>query len=1001
MRNRTPGKTVLRSKKALAPSKSGQKPHLSKVNEQPFCIAGIGASAGGLEAFEQFFSAMPSDGNVGFVLVPHLDPSHTSMLPELLQRLTKMTVVQARHGMKVVPNQIFVVPPNKDIEILRGALCLSDPSTRQALRLPIDMFFRSLAADQGQKAVGIILSGSGSDGTVGLGAIKSEYGMAIVQEPTSAKFRGMPTSAIDAGIADFVLSPAMMPAQLIAYAAHCTRSVVGGTPSWVERTGNALNPIFLLLRSQTGHDFSYYKRNTISRRIERRMNVHQIRDVAQYTRYLKQNPQEVEMLFKELLIGVTSFFRDPEAFELLRSKIVKEILGNKSNDSTLRFWVPGCSTGEEVYSLAIVLREAMDEAQVNPRIQIFGTDIDSEAIDAARNGRYLANTTVGLSPERLKRFFVREGNASRIKKEIREMALFAVQNVIKDPPFAKLDLICCRNLLIYLDGDLQKRLVPLFHYVLNPGGLLLLGSSETIGRHGDLFSLVDKKWKLFRRKDSGVTDQTWEFDSARSFAAEGGARTDVDIRGGRQISVTEVAERALLDKYAPPCVIVNHKGDILYAHGRTGKFLELASGSANLNVYEMAREGLRLELNSAVRRCNQQKRPVTLEGLQVKTNGSYQPINLTVRPLRDRDDQLGTLTLVAFHELVGQKAPKGRKVAHPGKISLKRIAELEQELKFTQESLQTTIEEMETSNEELKSMNEELQSTNEELQSTNEELETSKEEMQSLNEELVTVNSELQGKVDELSQLNNDMKNLLDSTHIATVFLDMQLRIKRFTPDATRIVNLIPSDIDRPLSHIVSNLQHEDLTRDAQTVLETLIPKEIVVKTPDLRAFLMRMMPYRTTDNHIEGVVMTFTDIGAEHLLEAARDFAQGIVETVRQPLVVLDAQMRVLQANNAFYQTFAVNPKLTEQSVFFDLGNGQWNIPQLRALLRKILSENSRVEDFEVKHDFPGIGKRTMLVSARRIFHLGIGTDTVLLAIEDVSQARSPKRRQTREVES
>jgi len=982
-------KKPLSSKKEIAPAKPAQRVRLSKVRHPSFCIAGIGASAGGLEAFEHFFSSMPPDGNVGFVLVPHLDPSHTSMLPELLQRFSKMPVVQARHGMKVAPNQIYVVPPNKDIEILQGVLCLSDPSTRQALRLPIDLFLRSLAADQREKAVGIILSGSGSDGTLGLRAIKSEYGLAMVQDPDSAKFRGMPTSAIDAGIADFILPPAKMPAQLLAYTAHRTRNVVGGTTSWLERAGNALNPIFLLLRSQTGHDFSSYKRNTIGRRIERRMNIHQIREIAQYTRYLRQNPQEVEMLFKELLIGVTSFFRDPEAFDLLRSRFVAEILPHKSTDSVVRFWVPGCSTGEEVYSLAITLREAMDEAQANPRVQIFGTDIDTEAIDAARNGRYPANLTLGLSPERLKRFFVREGNTVRVKTEVREMALFAIQNVIKDPPFTRLDLVCCRNLLIYLDGDLQKRLVPLFHYVLNPRGLLLLGSSETIGRHGDLFSLVDKKWKLFRRKDADTAQQKWEFNSDKLPAAESKLRTD-DFRAARHISVTEVAERALLDKYAPPCVIVNHKGDILYTHGRTGKFLELASGSASLNVFEMAREGLRLELSSTVRRCSQQKKAVTLEGLQVKTNGSYQPITLTVRPLRERDDQLGTLILVAFHELNGEKAIKERKVARPGRASLKRIAELEQELRFTQESLQTTVEEMETSNEELKSMNEELQSTNEELQSTNEELETSKEEMQSLNEELVTVNSELHGKVEELSHLNNDMKNLLDSTHIATVFLDQQLRIKRFTPDATKIVNLIPSDLGRPLSHIVSNLKWEDLVHDAETVRETLIPKELVVKTPDLRGYLMRMMPYRTVDNHIDGVVMTFTDMGAEHLLEGARDFAQGILETVQQPLVVLDAQMRVLQASEAFYGMFAVLPKVTEQCVFFELGNGQWNIPQLRELLEKILHENSRVEDFEVKHNFPGIGERTMLVSARRIFHLGIGTDTVLLAIQDATQARS-----------
>ena len=978
-------------KEAQALSKPVQKPSSPKIKTPSFCIAGIGASAGGLEAFEHFFSSMPPDGNVGFVLVPHLDPGHTSMLPELLQRFTKMPVVQVRHGMKVLPNRIHIVPPNKDIEILQGGLCLSDPSTRQAWRLPIDLFLRSLAADQREKGIGIVLSGSGSDGTLGLRAIKSQYGLVMVQDPESAKFRGMPTSAIEAGVADFILTPVKMPAQLLAYTAHCTRKVAGGTTSWVERTGNALHPIFLLLRSQTGHDFSAYKRNTIGRRIERRMSIHQIRDVAQYTRYLRQNPQEVEMLFKELLIGVTSFFRDPDAFELLRSRLVAEILPNKSTDSVVRLWVPGCSTGEEVYSLAIVLREAMDEAQVNPRVQIFGTDIDAEAIDMARNGRYPAHLTVGLSPERLKRFFVREGNLVRVKKEIREMALFAIQNVIKDPPFTRLDLICCRNLLIYLDGDLQKRLVPLFHYTLNSGGLLLLGSSETIGRHGDLFAMVDKKWKLFRRKDSGISERTWEFDSAKPLAVDAGARTEVDVRGARHISVTEVAERALLDKYAPPCVIVNHKGDILYTHGRTGKFLELASGSASLNVYEMAREGLRLELSSAVRRSSQQKKPVAVEGLQVKTNGGYQSVNLAVRPLRERDDQLGALTLVAFHELTGEKAAKQPKVARPGKASLKRIAELEQELRFTQESLQTNVEEMETSNEELKSMNEELQSTNEELQSTNEELETSKEEMQSLNEELVTVNSELQGKLDELSQLNNDMKNLLDSTHIATVFLDMQLRIKRFTPDATRIVNLIPSDVGRPLSHVVSNLQREDLVHDAQAVLETFIPKEIVVKTPDLRSFLMRMMPYRTVDNHIDGVVMTFTDIGAEHLLEAARDFAQGVLETVQQPLIVLDAHMKVLQASRAFYEMFGVNDKDTEQSVFFQLGNGQWNIPQLRELLNKILRDNSRIENFEVTHDFPEIGRRSMLVNARRIFHLGIGTDTVLLAIDDVSQARPP----------
>jgi len=991
MKKKRPGKKPNASGKPPASRSASKRAKRSKTSHRLFCIAGLGASAGGLEAFEQFFAAMPADGNVGFVLVPHLDPGHSSMLPELLQRYSQMPVIQAKHGTKVLPNHIYIVPPNREMAILQSVLHLSELPDRQGLRLPIDGFFRSLAVDQGKRAVGILLSGNGSDGTLGLKAIKAEYGLVIVQEPNSAKYRGMPQSAIAAGIVDFVLPPAKMPEQLLKYAGHQLQGAIE-TSNRVERSHDRLGPIFLLLRSQTGHDFSFYKKNTICRRIERRLNVHQIGDLGEYTRYLQQNPQEVEMLFKELLIGVTGFFRDSEAFDLLRRRIAGEMLRGTSPDSTMRVWVPGCSTGEEVYTLAIVLREAMDETKANPKIQIFGTDIDNEAIDTARAGRYPAGAAAEVSPERLKRFFVKDGNFVRIKKEIREMALFAVQNVIKDPPFTKLDLICCRNLLIYLDSEIQRRLIPIFHYVLKPGGLLLLGSSETVGTFGDLFSLLDKKWKLFRRKDA-VGMQIELLHDIEKLGTTGERKND-ESRPGRQISVPEVAEKELLDKYAPPCVIVNHRGDILYAHGRTGKFLELASGSASLNVHEMAREGLRLELASAVRKCSQQKKYVSVENVQVKTNGGYQPIRLEVRPLRQPDHQLGTLTLVAFHEREKAKAPRGTTAASSGKTSSKRVAELEQELRFTQESLQTSIEEMETSNEELKSMNEELQSTNEELQSTNEELETSKEEMQSLNEELVTLNSELEGKIDELSQTNNDMKNLFDSTRVATVFLDTRLRVKRFTPDATRIVNLIQTDINRPLNHLVSNLANQDLVQEAQKVLETLVPREMVVKDKESRAFLMRVMPYRTLDNHVEGVVMTFTDIGAEHLLQAAREFAQGIVETVRQPLLVLDARMRVLQANPAFYEKFAVESESTEQSVFFDLGNGQWNIPQLRELLKRIFVENSKVVDFEVKHDFPDIGRRTMLVSARRIFHMGIGTDTLLLAIEDVSAGRSPRSR-------
>jgi two-component system CheB/CheR fusion protein len=957
-----------------------------------FPIVGMGASAGGLNAFERFFANMPRDSGAAFVLVPHLDPSHASMLPELLSRYTKMSVVQAQDGMKVSPNCVHVIPPNTEMAVSNGRLVLKRPREPRVLRLPIDMFFKSLAEDQKQRAIGIILSGNGTDGTLGLKAIKAELGFAMVQEPNTAEYDSMPRSAISSGLVDYVLPPEKMPAQLVAYLKHFLFRRMPASAPKAEGMVESLPKIFQLLRARTGHDFSLYKRNTLYRRIERRMSVHQIERLPDYIDYIERNPQEVVVLFRELLIGVTNFFRDPQAFEALAKVLKSEVLADKPKDYIIRVWVPGCSSGEEVYSIAMMLRECLDAAKKSLKVQIFGTDIDSHAIDGARAGLYPASAVADLDPARLKRFFVVEGSAFRIKKDIREMAVFALQDVLKEPPFTKLDLLSCRNLLMYFDAEAQRKLLPLFHYALRPNGILFLGSSESINSFTNLFSNIDKKWKIYRRRATSTFAETVvHFPSATPHVEGMRAAGASPGPSARAISVSTFAQKLLVEKYAPPCVLVDYNGDIVYTHGRTGRYLELAQGQVNLNVLDMAREGVRQELGAAIRRAKLQKRAVLLEGLRVKTNGRTHAVNVTVAPM-GRTESFGEFLIVSFEEIL-QKRPKASKTIASVSPSVgRRISQLEQELKYSQESLQTTIEELETSNEELKSSNEELQSTNEELQSTNEELETSKEELQSLNEELVTVNAELQGKIDELSHANDDMKNLLDSTKIATVFLDNDLRIKRFTSEATRIINLIPGDVGRPIAHVVSNLEQDILAVDAQQVVDSLVSKERPVRTKDGRWYLSRIIPYRTIENVIDGVVITLTDISeqktAEITLIDARNFAEGVVESVREPLLVLDRNLRVMAANTAFYSFFRTTAAETVDQLFFALADGQWDAPALRELLEKLLPQNSLIDDYRVDHEFPKIGRKKMRINARRIFREGIGTETILLTLSEVSDA-------------
>jgi two-component system CheB/CheR fusion protein len=965
---------------------------LSEAGSKILPIVGIGASAGGLRAFEQFFAHMPSDGGMSFVLVPHLDPSHASMLPDLLKKYTKMSVVQAEDGMKVEPNRVQVIPPNTEMVIMHGTLLLTKPKEPRGLRLPIDTFFRSLAEDQKDNAICVILSGNGTDGTLGLRAIKAEFGMAMAQDTASAEYESMPRSAIETGMVDYILPPDRMGAELIAYFRHQISRRGVEASAMAGRLPESLHKIFQLLRVRTSHDFSSYKKNTICRRIQRRMGVHQIERMADYVSYLEQNPQEVTVLFKELLIGVTNFFRDPQAFEALTDCLMSDLLADKPKDYPVRVWVPGCSSGEEVYSIAMVLRESMDKLKKNFKVQIFGTDIDVDGIDAARSGLYAASIVADVSSDRLKRFFVSEGGGFRIKKEIREMAVFAIQDVLRDPPFTKLDLVSCRNLLIYLDSELQKKLLPLFHYALRPDGILFLGTSESIDGFTDLFSIADKKWKLFRRRvNSAVAESMVQFPAAPVPTAEARSATAAHGKPLRENAVVEIAQKSLVDSYAPPCVFVDARGQVIYTHGRTGKYLELAPGHASFDVLEMAREGIRRELAAAMRKARAQKRQVSLGGLQIKFNGASQDIALTVKPVRGAEST-GELLMIVFEDMAPRHKRLNRTRADYPPKAAQRISQLEQELKYSQEHLQTTIEELETSNEELKSSNEELQSTNEELQSTNEELETSKEELQSLNEELVTVNAELQGKIEELSRTNDDMKNLLDSTRIATVFLDGQLRIKRFTSEATKIINLIQTDVGRPISDIASNIEEDNLSRDAQQVLDSLAVKEQPVRTRAGRWYLSRIIPYRTLDNVTDGVVITFTDITKEKvgelLVQNARNLAEGVVETVRDPLVVLNEKFQVLSANSAFYTTFQVTAADTMEESFFSLGNGQWEVPALRRLLEQLLPQNRRIENFVVEHDFPAIGRKTMSLDALRISRDGVATETILLTIKDVTNS-------------
>ncbi|BBO83203.1 chemotaxis protein CheR [Desulfosarcina ovata subsp. sediminis] len=891
-------------------------------------MVGLGASAGGLEALRSFFNEVAVNSGMAFIVVVHMAPKQPSLMPELLQKVTPVSVSVAKDGQTIEPDHIYVIAPDKEIRVFEGKFQLLDVLDKRAT-LPIDQFLRSLAHDRGANAAAVILSGTGTDGTLGAKEIKAKGGLVLVQSEDSAGYDGMPRSAANSGVADIIVAPEEMPQRLSHYFSHPEKALKK-QPAAASDQRDWLSKIFAILRTQIGHDFSLYKNNTLLRRIKRRMELNQIAHYEQYVRYLRENPAEVQALFRELLIGVTHFFRDASSFQALKANILPDLLGRINADGTFRAWIPGCSTGEEVYSLAIVIRELLDTHPHPINLQLFGTDIDDHAIDKARQGLFPAGIAADVGDDRLKRFFIKEGESFRIRKEIRDCAVFSVQDLIKDPPFSRLHLLCCRNLLIYLNSEAQKKLLPLFHYTLTPEGILMLGSSESIGGFSNLFTVLDKKWKIYKRREvPQALRQQVDFPSGPSapdMVAEGAL---ADRPAKQKVNIAQMTQQAILDQFAPTAILVDANGNMLHVQGRTGKYLETPSGPPTRNILDMTREGLRIGLSSAIRAARSSDKPVQRRKIAVKVNGNIQLVDLHVSPQHAPEALSGCL-LVVFEDAeaaIAQGSPPGDE-GHLHQEA-NRIAELERELQNTRESHQIIVEELESSNEELKSINEEMQSSNEEFQSTNEELESSREELQSLNEELQTVNAELQSKVEELSAVHDDMRNLLNSTEIATIFVDNNMRIRRFTPEATTIINLIQTDIGRPLQHVVSNLSYKGMIDDLDDVRKNLAPKEVEVQTTDGQWYKMRILPYRTTDNRIDGAVLTFASIteqkSAQQLLstsnlemQQAGVFIRKIFDMNADPLVVLEQEGTIVLANSAFTDIVKTNPeKVTGMDIF------------------------------------------------------------------------------------
>jgi two-component system, chemotaxis family, CheB/CheR fusion protein len=968
----------------------------TKIEKSPpktdfFPIVGIGASAGGLEAIETFLSGTPPEPGLAIVVIQHLSPDYTSMMDNLLKKYTKMTISTIEHKTRIKSNHIYLNPPDMEVAIYDGVLHLEKPMKTHRTRTPIDHFFRSLARDQKSGAIGIIFSGSGSDGTLGLKEIRGAGGITFVQDPKEAKFDMMPRNALFSDAVDFSLNAGDMFNKLQEYIKN---RYIGGKKKLnltQERFQNQLDKIFKLIQKSTGHDFSNYKPTTVLRRIERRMALHKIDDLKTYVQLLQENPQEVNILFKELLIKVTSFFRDPEAFEALKKEVIYDLVKKTNPEDTLRIWVPACASGEEAYSIAILFLEVMEELDQYRSMHFFATDIDEESIENGRVGEYRESISMDVSEERLNRFFHRDDSTYRIKKEIREKIVFAVHNIIKDPPFSRIDLISCRNLMIYLENNLQNKLFSLIHYSLKQEGYLFLGTSETIDSQNELFSIMNNKYKIYKV----INNKPKEF---REYTQLPFSETLIDMQMGKvgkepERNIRMFIQNLIINEYSPPGILVNEKLDIIFFSGNTEKYLLPPIGEPSFNFFEMARQGLRHILNTKIRDAIKHQSPITCENVQIKYGDKLISIDVIVRPLVEMGYH-NNLFLVLFKEREDEqnKPAKANEDNHEDEANDENFKKLKEELVSLKKYYQSTLEELQSTNEELRASNEELQSTNEELQSTNEEHETSKEELQSTNEELISVNAELDNKIKELEQAYSDMNNFLASTEIGTLFLDKELKIRRFTPTIRNIFNLIPQDVGRPLSDIASKIPYRNIIKDAEEVLDTLNRKEADLQSSNGSRFTLRILPYRTIENIIDGVVLTFIDVS--RLIKAKGDLLKktsvllnnDVMNLFRESILVLDSDMKVKSANNSFYDFFKTSPNEIENKLFYQIVDGRGDISHLKSSLDEILEKKSFFKDLEIKQDFPDIGHKIFLLNARAI-EIEEDKIFIIIVMEDMTQ--------------
>ena len=949
--------------------------------DQPF-VVGIGASAGGLEALGELVKHVPMD-NMAFVVVQHLAPHHESVLPQLLARTSKVEVLTATDGTRAEANHVYVTPPNTEVALLNGIIRLIPPTYGDRPRLPIDYFFRTLAQDQGPSAIGVILSGTGTDGTLGLRAIKEEGGLAFVQEPSSAKYDGMPRSALSSGLADFCLTPKGIGEELARIAHRPKSRNLPVTHPPAPHAQEQIVRLFLLVRSAFGNDLTRYKPSTIERRIERRMMLRRIAELEDYVKYVQSNPAELQALYRDMLITVTNFFRDQEPFELLKTKIFPRILEQKEPRDPFRIWVPACASGEEAYSIAISLLESLRNQGSEKGIQIFGTDVDDESIQYARRGIYPPNIELDVSPDRLHRYFIKKDGEYQVSRQVRDLVVFSKQNLLRDAPFSRMDLVSCRNLLIYLQPSSQKRVLSILHYSLNRWGHLLLGSAETVLDTPELFSIVDRKNKIYAKKQSSTLAG---FEGPLSIP-EATTRVPARSKDRPALSLQLMADRKILDTYGPPGVLINENLDILHFRGHTGPYLNPAPGAASFSLLRLARPELHIELKRAIQQAFSDDKRVESE-VKFYEAGKPRGVRLDVVPIQEPETKTRCL-LVSFVKLdlpdavpvtpLDSSETDERVRAFGG-----RVQELERELEVTKGYLQSTLEDMETANEELKSTNEELQSSNEELQSTNEELETSREEMQSSNEELTTVNEELQNRMTELSQTNDDLHNVLTGLDNPVIIVGMDLRVRRFTNAAERLLSMTPADLGRSVT-IMDAFCGTDTPAKIKQVIETLVSVEEEVLCRNQRWYLLRITPYKTLDHAIRGAVVSLTDVDVRKrsatLTRDVGEYAGKFLGAIHHPLLILDSRLRIVWANASYYQRFQVVPEETIGANFPGL---KWDGTNLKEKLEDVLRTGEPLRDHRVSPRAPANDGDDKLVLGASLIPAATESALLLISIEE-----------------